>query len=621
MNPDTALRRLEKVAVVAALALATLLPLSEAAGRVWRSVSIPGAGSYMQHIVMWLAFVGALVTTRAGKHLTLSTTEFMSDGPLRRWSRAITTALSCAVLALLAYASFELVSVNREVGETLPIGLPAWLSECIMPVCLGLMALRFAWSADSAWGGRALAFAAIPAVFAFGLIPEESLFPFFDWALWPLALILIAAAPFGAPIFIVLGGLALLFFFADAVPIAAVSAEIYRLIQSPTLPAIPLLTAAGYVLAEGGASHRLLRFFRGLFGWMPGGLAIVVASACALFTTFTGGSGITIIALGGLVLPILKADDYPEDFSLGLVTAGGSLGLLFPPSLPVILYAVVASSAEISVPADQLYLAGLIPGTLLVAIVAIYGVIVGRRSATTTQPFQLREALAGAWGAKWELGLPLFVVTLFVTGLASMVETAAAAVAYAVVTQCFVTRDIHFRRDLPGVLVKAATLMGAILILLSVAMGLTSYIVDAQIAQQLLEWVQLHVESRLVFLLALNVFLLIVGCLVDIYAAIVIVVPLIAPIGAAFGVHPLHLGVIFLANLELGFLTPPVGMNLFLSSTRFDRPLMKVYRDTFPFLVILAVGVLLITYLPDMSLGLLKLLGKYEPVDALAVFP
>jgi tripartite ATP-independent transporter DctM subunit len=612
VNPTALLDRSLRGAVVAALALATLLPLSEALGRQWRGFSIPGSSLYVQHLVMWLAFVGGLITTRAGKHLTLSTSEFMGEGALRRNARLVTAALSAAVLGILTYASWKLVSVNRDMGEQLPIGLPGWVSELVMPVCLGVMALIFVWRAADDWKRRLVALAAIPAAFALGLVPD-TVADFF----WPLALVLVAAAPFGAPIFVVLGGLALLLFFADQTPVAAVSAEIYRLIQSPTLPAIPLLTAAGYVLAEGGASQRLLRFFRGLFGWMPGGLALVVAGACALFTTFTGGSGITIIALGGLVYPMLRADRYPESFSLGLITAGGSLGLLFPPSLPVILYAVVATSSEMTVPADQLYLAGLLPGLLLVGLVAGYGILTGRRTATDRQAFELREALAGAWGAKWELGLPVFVIALFATGYASMVETAAAAVAYAVVTQCFVTRDIGLRKDLPRVLFEASALMGAILILLAVAMGLTSWIVDAQVAYTLLDWVKAHVESKLVFLLALNVLLLVVGCLVDIYAAIVIVVPLIAPIGAAFGVHPLHLGVIFLANLELGFLTPPVGMNLFLSSTRFERPLMQVYRDTFPFLMILLVGVLLITYVPDLSLGLLKLLGRLEPVDPL----
>ncbi len=607
---DAWLGRAEQLGVIAALALATLMLLSEALGRYVSGAHIPGSAQYVQHLVMWLAFVGGLITTRAGKHLMLSTTEFMGDRA-RRAARVVSHAISAATLTVLAYASGVLVASNREFSETLPIGLPAWVSELVMPTCLGLMALRFAWGASDGWRGKAAAFAAIPVAISLGLIPD-TVAAFF----WPLAAGILASATIGTPIFVVLGALALALFFADGTPVAAVSAEVYRLIQSPTLPAIPLLTVAGYVLAEGGASTRLLRFFRALFGWMPGGLAIVVAAACALFTTFTGGSGITIIALGGLVLPILKADRYPEGFSLGLITAGGSLGLLFPPSLPVILYAVVASTSEMSVPADDLYIAGLIPGLLLVGIVAVYGVLVGRKTAIDRTDFNLKELVGGAWEAKWELGLPLFVVALFASGLASMVETAAAAVAYAVVTQCFVTRDISFRLGLPAVLLKASTLMGAILILLAVAMGLTSYIVDAQIADRLLEWVRGAIDSRLVFLLALNVLLLIVGCLVDIYAAIVIVVPLIAPIGAAFGVHPLHMGIIFLANLELGFLTPPVGMNLFLSSTRFDRPLLRVYRDTFPFLVILLIGVLLITYVPDLSLGLLKLLGRLEPVPS-----
>jgi C4-dicarboxylate transporter DctM subunit len=307
---------------------------------------------------------------------------------------------------------------------------------------------------------------------------------------------------------------------------------------------------------------------------------------------------------------MLKSEKYPEDFSLGLVTAAGSLGLLFPPSLPVILYSVVASVRDIAVPADSLYLAGLVPGLLLAAIVAVYGVIVGRRVKGGRQAFNWSELAAASWTAKWELLLPVAIIGLFATGLTSMIETAAFAFVYAVVIQCFVTRDVHFTRALPQTLVKSGALMGAVLILLAIAMGLTSYLVDAQIADRLLEWVTQHIHSRIVFLLALNVLLLIVGCLVDIYSAIVIVVPLIAPIGAAFGVDPIHLGIIFLANLELGFLTPPIGMNLFLSSSRFGFPLLRVYRDTFPFLLVLLVGVLLITYVPWLSLGILRLLGK-----------
>ncbi len=364
------------------------------------------------------------------------------------------------------------------------------------------------------------------------------------------------------------------------------------------------------MLAESQASLRLLRFFKSLLGWMPGGLAVIVIAVCALFTTFTGGSGITVIAVGGLVLPMLRQDGYPEGFSLGLVTAAGSLGLLFPPSLPVILYSVVAGTREHNVPADMLYLAGLLPGILMVVMVAAYAVRKGLSLRLPRQPFVPREVLTATWAAKWELAIPVFVAGLFLSGKASMVETAAAALVFAIFVECFVTRDLHLVRTLPVALVKSSVLAGAVLILLSAAMGITSYIVDAQIPDALVAWVKAHIESRVVFLLALNGLLIVVGCLVDIFSAIVVLAPLVVPMAAAFGVHPVHLGVIFLANLELGYLTPPVGLNLYLAASRFEKPLTTVVRTVLPFLLILAVSVLLITYLPVLSVGVLRAFGR-----------
>lgn len=591
---------------MSALALATILPLIDLIGRHFGGFHVPASGAYVQQLTLWLAFVGGVAATSEGAHLTLSTTELFEEGPLRRRARLFAYSVAAAVVAVLAYASAQVVAANRIDPRILPIGLPQWVSELIMPVALGVMSIQFAIASSDKWRGRALAFAGIGAAFALALLPPEIIA-----RLAPLSFLILAAALLGAPVFVAMGGIALLLFFRDGTPVGAVSAEVYRLIASPTLPAIPLLTAAGYVLAESGASTRLVRFFRALFGWMPGGIAVMVAAVCALFTTFTGGSGVTIIALGGLVYPMLRKDGYSEGFSLGLVTASGSLGLLFPPSLPVILYSVVASSGRgQSVPADSLYLAGLVPGLLLVVLTAAYGVFVGWRHVPERQKFGWKEVAAATWGAKWELGLPLFVIVLFTSGLASMVETAAAAVAYSVIVECFIMRDIHPVKMLPGVLLRAAALMGAVLLLLSVAMGLTSYLVDAQIPDQLLEWVNTHIHSQLVFLLALNVLLLVLGSVLEIYSAIIILAPLIAPMGLAFGVDPIHLGVIFLANLELGFLFPPVGLNLFLSSSRFKKPLPELYRHVLPFLIILGIGVLLITYLPVMSIGVLRLLGK-----------
>ncbi|HVT61329.1 MAG TPA: TRAP transporter large permease subunit [Thermoanaerobaculia bacterium] len=604
---DSWLERGEEGAMVAALALATLVPLVEMLGRPLGGFHIPGSALFVQQLTLWLAFLGGVAAARQGKHLTLSTAELFAEGLARRLARLLAFSVAAAVVAVLAYASAMLVATNRLEGKVLPGGIPEWVSELVMPLALAAIALRFAWGAGRGWRGRAAALGAIGAAFGLGLLATHA-----GALVWPCALLIVAAALLGAPLFVAMGGLALLLFFADGTPVAAVSAEIYRLIASPTLPAIPLLTAAGYVLAESGASSRLVRFFNALFGWMPGGIAVMVAAVCALFTTFTGGSGVTIIALGGLVYPMLRKDGYPEGFSLGLVTAAGSLGLLFPPSLPVVLYSVVASSSQkLSVPAESLYLAGLLPGLLLVVLVALYGIRIGKKiHAQGRQRFSWREVGRAGWAAKWELLLPVFVIVLFASGVASMVETAAAACAYAVVVECLITRDISIRRQLPGVVLRAAALMGAVLIMLSVAMGLTGYLVEAQIPERLLAWVTLHIHSPIVFLLALNGLLLVLGSVLEIYSAIIILAPLIAPIGLAFGIDPVHLGVIFLANLELGFLFPPVGLNLFLSSSRFGIPLPRLYRHVVPFLLILALGVLLITYIPAMSLGVLRLLGK-----------
>lgn len=603
--PTRFLHRAEEAVLTAALLAAMALPLIDAVGRPLGGFHVPGGAPYLQQLTLWLAFLGGLLATREGAHLTLSTAELFGEGRWRRAAALLGGGVAAAVAAVLAYGAWQVVLADREQGKVLPGGVPEWVSECVMPLALALIALRLAWRAAEGWWGRLAAVAAAGGVFALGIVAARA-----TTLAWPLALLVLAAALLGAPVFTAMGGIALVLFFKDAVPVSAVPAEIYRLIASPTLPAIPLLTACGYVLAESRASSRLVRFFRALFGWMPGGVAVMVAAVCALFTTFTGGSGVTIIALGGLVYPMLREEGYSEGFSLGLVTAAGSLGLLFPPSLPVILYSVVAGSREMSAPADQLYLAGLLPGLLLVVLVALYGIWAGVRSGAPRQRFAWGELGRSAWAAKWELLLPVVVVALFLSGLTSLVETAAAALLYAILVEWLLTRDLHPRRGLPQALVKSTVLTGAVLILLASALGLTSYLVDAQVPDRLLAWVQTHVESPFVFLLALNVILLVLGSVLEIYSAIIILAPLVVPLGLAFGIDPIHLGVIFLANLELGFLFPPVGLNLFLSSSRFGKPLPELYRHVLPFLAILGAGVLLITYFPALSLGLPRLLGR-----------
>lgn len=585
--------------LVASLLLLALLPMIDFAARPFGRFHVPGASSYVQVLTFFLTFLGGLAATAAGEHLRLSTAVLLGEGRLRVAADFLTHAVAASVAAVLSFAAVRVVLADRTLGRVLPFGAPEWLGETVMPAALAGMALLYVLKAGRSWRGRALAAAAVALVVALGAAPDFS-----RHLVLPLAALVIIATLVGAPVFAAMGGLAALFFFRDGTPVSAVTAEIYRLVASPTLPAIPLLTACGYLLADSQAAHRLVRFFRALLGWMPGGVAVLVAAVCAVFTAFTGGSGVTIIALGGLVYPILREDGYPEGFSLGLVTAAGSLGLLFPPSLPVILYSVVSK-----IPAEKLFLAGLLPGTLLVLIVALYGMTVGKRVRASKQPFSVKEAAAATWEAKWELSIPVAMIVLFATGWASLLETAAFAVIYTIVIVVFIHRDLTLG-DLPKTLVRGSAMIGAVLLLLSCALGMTGYLVEAQIPDAVLAAVQAHIHSPLVFLLVLNVVLLVLGSVLEVFSAIVILTPLVVPLAAAYGIDPVHLGVIFLANLELGFLFPPVGLNLFLSSSRFGKPMTALYRHVLPFLAILGGGVLLITYWPDLSLALGRMLAS-----------
>ncbi len=570
------------------------LPLLEATLRTFFETGVPGAVPFVQHLSLWVGFLGASMAARQGRLLRLATGEILDrqfGGRSRPWIDAATAVVGAGVSALLAHASWAMLQIDRDAGGEIAAGVPVWVGQLVLPIAFLLIALRMAWRAGN-WPGRVAAFAALAAGVAVGMHPE--------WAegipTTPGLLILVLAGLLGAPIFAVLGGLALLYFLADYVPPAAVPAELYRMARSPTLPAIPLFTLAGFLLSEGNASHRLLGVFRAAVGWLPGGTAMVCALLCAFFTAFTGGSGITILALGGLLFAALKEDGYREQFSLGLLTSSGSLGLLFPPALPVILYAVVAQ-----IPILDLFKGGLVPGALLVAMVAGWGVWEGVRRKIPRSRFSLRPLGRAIWVAKWEMALPVVVGVAIFGGFATPIQASALAAAYAMVTQIWVHRDIKSLRRLVEVFEECLVLVGGVIVILGVALGLTNYLVDAQVPARLLEWVSANIDSPLVFLIYLNLFLLVVGCLMDIFSATVVVVPLILPLGAAFGIDPIHLGIIFIANLELGYLTPPVGLNLFLASYRFDRPLLKVWRSALVPLVLLAMGVLLITYVPFLT--------------------
>ncbi|MBP8976101.1 MAG: TRAP transporter large permease subunit [Bacteroidetes bacterium] len=417
-------------------------------------------------------------------------------------------------------------------------------------------------------------------------------------------ILIIVLAFSGAPLFTIIGGLALYLFATSNIDTSAVIIELCRIAETPTLIAIPLFTFAGYMLAESRSAQRLVNLAQALFGWFRGGLAIVVLLTCAFFTAFTGASGVTIIALGGLLYPMLIKEHYPERFSLGLVTAAGSIGLLFPPSLPIIIYGM---TAEASI--DKLFVAGVLPGVVLILVVAIYSVMVGRKGNVPRVPFNLSNALRTTKEATWELLIPVIIIGGIYGGFITVTEAAAVTAMYVFVIEFFVYRDLRIKKDMPRIMRESMVLVGSILAIIGVALGFTNYLVDDQVPQKLFEFVQAEISSPLLFLLILNGFLIIVGMMMDIFSAILVVVPLILPIARGFGIDPVHLGIIFLMNLEIGFLTPPVGLNLFMSSLRFEKPVLTVAHDVLVFLGLELVALLLVTYVPDLSLWLVQLVG------------
>jgi tripartite ATP-independent transporter DctM subunit len=408
----------------------------------------------------------------------------------------------------------------------------------------------------------------------------------------------------GAPLFTIIGAIAMLAFAGEGISPSAVIVELYRIGSNPTLVAIPLFTFAGYTLAQSGAPTRLVNLARAVFGTIPGGLAVVSLVTCALFTAFTGASGVTIVALGGLLYPILLKEQYPERFSLGLITTSGSLGLLFPPSLPLILYAI---TSNISI--DRLFAAGIIPGVLLVIALSAYGIRQGTTLRIPKTPFTWSNVFSALRAAAWEVPLPFLVIGGIYSGLFTATEAAAVTAFYVLVVEVFIYRDLSLFKDVPRVMKDSMVLVGAIIMIICTAMGLTNYLVDQEVPTKLFEFTQTFISSSTMFLIVLNIFLIIVGMMMDIFSAIIVVVPLIIPIAAAYQINPVHLGIIFLTNLEIGYLTPPVGLNLFISSIRFEKPVFTVVRATLPYIAILLIALIMITYVPELSLWLGTSLG------------
>ena len=596
-GPATPLQIFEDSFSILALSLMTLLPVIEMVAREFHWPGIPGSAVVVQQLTLWIGMLGGMLASRSDRLLALSSSAMLPDS-WRGPARVAAGAALAAVSTCLAWASWVFVSSEREAGSELLPGVPKWVALAIMLVGFAVIALRGVWHASSSWKGRAIAALGLPIPLLFGFVIQPG-----TPGILPLSLVmLLVITILGLPIFAVFGGLALLLFWSSGTPVASVPVEMYRLVASPLLPSIPLFTLAGYFMVQGGATKRLLEVFTALFSWFPGGLAIATVAICTVFTF--AGSGLTILSLGGLLVPMLIKTRYPENFSIGLLTASGSLGLLFPTSVPAILYCVYSQT-----PLPRLFTGAIFPELVMVGCVAAVGIRMALKSDAVREPFLPKQAAAAIWKAKWELMLPVIMVVGLFGGFGTLTEAAALTAFSAFVVEVFIYRDLKLRRDYREVFVECATIVGGILLIMGVALGFTNYLIDAEVPARLINWVQTHVQSKYVFLLLLNLALLVVGALMDIFAAILVVVPLIKPLAVAYAIDPVQMGIIFIANLELGYLHPPVGINLFLSAYRFKKPMGTIIWATLPFLFILMGTVLLITYVPWLTTAPLRWFG------------
>ena len=571
-------------------------PIFQILSRYISFFSIPASQEIVQHMTLWIGFVGAVIAARSNKLLSVVREPVFRSDKNISLTQFLVHIFSVSIVFVLSVSYLKMIQIGIQYPENIAPFIPTWVAQSIIP--LGLILIWYQMILTSSSDLRYKLFLAI-----FSIIPTIVLYfwqfplanPLFLWTKVLFAIVLVA---FGLPIFVLLASLSIFFFLSEPSDwatnfdlISTISDSAYRIVVSPTIAAIPIFTLAGYILAESKISERLINFFKSSVGWIPGSTVLIVVLLCAFFTALTGGSGVTILALGAILYPILIHDGYSKRFSLGIITTAGSLGLLFPPSLPAIIYSVTAGINPL-----ELFRQAFIPAIFLMSIMFFYG-LYKRPKVRKIEKFDLSKALNSANIAKWEIAIPILIILSLFTGFATLVESAALLVLYVISVELFIYKDISMK-DLPKIVINCATLVGGVLIILGFAMGFTGYLVDAQNPLKILNYVQSTISSKIIFLLALNILLLIVGCLMDVFSAIIVVVPLIAPLATYFGIDPFHLAIIFIANLELGYITPPVGMNLYLSSYRFEKDMPTIYNATLPFFFIRLIGVLLITYIP-----------------------
>jgi tripartite ATP-independent transporter DctM subunit len=597
IKPMRWLARSDEFLAIIALALMLLIPLVEIAARPLLGQGIANAPVLVQHLGLLLAMFGAIAAERHG-HLTSlgSGLGDMAGGRFKSALKAFSDAGASLICGLLALASWRFVATEMQASHVLAYGLPVWAVQAVMPLGFLLLGAKLAARCVDSEIWKRLGVLLPLGSFAIGVAIADQELPILPAGLFILALLLA-----GAPIFAVLGGLALALFWQDGLPLASVALSHYQITVNPSLPALPLFTLAGLIFARTGAAQRLSAVFLAMFGSGVHGTVIASAVLCSLFTAFTGGSGVTILALGGLLLPMLRNAGYPEQRGISLLTSASALGVLLAPSVPLIMYAIIAR-----VPINTMFLAGLLPACVMVVFLLVFGGFLQRKGLSAPAPagaIQVGSLGQTLWLAKWELLAPLVAIGSLVGGFTTPTESAALTAAYAVLTQALAHRELSWRL-LGRALTDCAQIIGGVMLILGMALALTNFLIDAGIPDAASVWAQSVIPNKFVFLLALNIFLFAAGALMEIYAAIVVLVPLLLPVAVSYGIDPVHFGIIFLANMEMGFLCPPAGMNIYFASAMFGKPLRYVAVSVLPALLAIFLCTLVISWLPLLATGL-----------------
>ncbi|GHV60708.1 TRAP transporter subunit DctM [Spirochaetia bacterium] len=615
-SPADIIWTVEQIICYFSLLCLALLPAAEAFLRVFFHSRVPASPGLISHFLLVLGLLSGMNTTKNGEHLSIGLVQYAHNDKIRNLLEMFSGLLATFMVTIFAWCAASFIKIGLSPWQIIGF-IPDQVFALVMPIGYGVMVFRFArmTALKGSLKGK-LRFLPVLAVLLGTLCSLPVIFkliwgfdlPDFAYDIsgafvnlsivlrTPIFILFILAALAGTPLFVIIGGLALILIQGSGGEIDVVSNQVYTALTQNSMVAIPLFTLSGFILSESRAGERLMRTFQSFFGWLPGGLIIAAVIICAFFTSFTGASGVTILALGGILYSVLcENGKYSSKFSIGLLTASGSIGLLFPPSLAIFLVGATTRTNTI-----HLFLGGFIPGLILVLATVIFGIVISVKTKVPVEPFSLKKAGRALKDSLLEILLPLLLIAGYFSGFLSMVEIGAAAVIYVFVAEVFVYRDIELAR-MPSVFKKAIPIIGGILSILALSQALSYYIVDTQAPYYFAQWIQRAISSKYVFLLVLNLALLVIGCMVDIFSAILIVLPLIMPLGAVYGIDPVHLGIIFLVNMEAGFITPPVGLNLFLASYRFEKPFLETSRNVLPFLIIQLAVVFIVTYIPILT--------------------